>query len=232
VRCSVLALWPLPWARDTLKHEGWLSGVVSSVRAALAAVPRQRANMGAHKPRESCCAAVSHVCLSVCTHVVHVAAIMRGDHRCRCPWCMWHLRQRVRGVWGDILPACLLSKSRTPHGVFFNAPPPPPPPHVLTKALCPLCLFHVCVATGLAPSTPAPGRDPASDAPAGIGAGAGAGSGAAPSAGVPMASHGVLDDMVSMAGLNSPQKKSKRFGAVAHPGHLRILHYPPVRPVD
>jgi hypothetical protein len=47
-----------------------------------------------------------------------------------------------------------------------------------------------------------------------------------------MASHGLLDDMVSMAGLNSPQKKSKRFGAVAHPGHLRILHYPPVRPID
>jgi hypothetical protein len=39
----------------------------------------------------------------------------------------------------------------------------------------------------------------------------------------------MLDDMVSMAGLNSPaKKKSKRYGAEAHPGHLRILHYPPV----
>jgi hypothetical protein len=39
----------------------------------------------------------------------------------------------------------------------------------------------------------------------------------------------MLDDMVSMAGLNSPaKKKSKRYGAETHPGHLRILHYPPV----
>jgi hypothetical protein len=47
--------------------------------------------------------------------------------------------ERVRGVWSDVLPVCLLSKSRKPHGVVFITPHPPP--HLLPCA-CSMCALR------------------------------------------------------------------------------------------